>query len=433
MYRSTITLIITIVFSSSMAMATTFNVPGDYSLIQDAINASSNYDTVLVSSGIYTENIRFYGKNIVVTSTNGAASTTIQAANTGVAVVRMINGEPKGAEISGFTITGSNYCGIDCDNSSPSIISNIIEKNKSNNPANGAGIDLNSTSGSLIKYNIFRYDTADTYGSAIESFYSADDTICYNLIYDCRGVTEIRCVSCRAAIYNNTIDVDGSAFSGISNQDSEVIDCRNNIILNVPDTNLGVDAVGVYAAAGGYARVAYNCFFNNASGNYSGAGIILESGNKDSYPLFWATPLDDPDYYDLRPFSTCIDAGDSAAFFNDPDGSRNDMGWKPWYISPKQMELDTDEILPKDYSLTTNFPNPFNARTTIQYSIPTDANVSLDIYDLLGRHVVRLVDNYQRAGIHQVVWDAAEHSSGTYFYKISSGDYNTTDKMILLK
>jgi hypothetical protein len=74
------------------AWGTIINVPGDYTVIQDAINASANNDTVLVANGTYTENIDFSGKAILLTSENGPENTTIEIQITGSPVVKFESG-----------------------------------------------------------------------------------------------------------------------------------------------------------------------------------------------------------------------------------------------------------------------------------------------------------------------------------------------------
>jgi len=103
-----------------------------------------------------------------------------------------------------------------------------------------------------------------------------------------------------------------------------------------------------------------------------------------------------------------------------------------------------DEIpnskLPRSFSLSQNFPNPFNPTTVIQYGIPEgqETNVSLTVYDLHGRLVDRLVDESQAPGIHSVNWDGRdtkgiEVASGVYIYRLQAGDYTSTRKMVLVR
>jgi hypothetical protein len=118
----------------------TIQIPGDSTTIQAGINGAVNGDTVLVAPGTYIENLDFSGKAIIVISSDGPVSTIIQAANGDSPVVSFVSGEPKGAEISGFTITGGNSSGVSCYSSSPTIKNNIITGNFSNVDNNSAGI-----------------------------------------------------------------------------------------------------------------------------------------------------------------------------------------------------------------------------------------------------------------------------------------------------
>lgn len=89
--------------------------------------------------------------------------------------------------------------------------------------------------------------------------------------------------------------------------------------------------------------------------------------------------------------------------------------------------------IPMTYSIKQNYPNPFNATTTIEYGIPEAARVTIDIYDVLGRRVETLVDQYQSAGYHQATWKAGSQTSGMYFFKIQANDYVEQKSMMLLK
>jgi hypothetical protein len=89
--------------------------------------------------------------------------------------------------------------------------------------------------------------------------------------------------------------------------------------------------------------------------------------------------------------------------------------------------------LPSSFSLHTNYPNPFNAQTNISYDLPKEADVRLEIFDLLGRRVTTLAEGMQEAGNHQAIWDGSGVSSGLYFYRLKAGDYSDIKKMTLLK
>jgi hypothetical protein len=94
---------------------------------------------------------------------------------------------------------------------------------------------------------------------------------------------------------------------------------------------------------------------------------------------------------------------------------------------------DNKIIKMQNVKLFQNLPNPFNFRTMIRYQVPIENVISLKIYDLSGRLIETLVDKRQKPGIYQVQWDGKYQSSGVYFYRLTSGDYSETKKLILLK
>ena len=89
--------------------------------------------------------------------------------------------------------------------------------------------------------------------------------------------------------------------------------------------------------------------------------------------------------------------------------------------------------IPNNFALSQNYPNPFNSSTNINYTLPHQSEVAIDIYDILGRHIETLVDETQPAGRYEAIWDAVDAASGIYFYKINAGDKTETKQMVLLK
>jgi hypothetical protein len=85
------------------------------------------------------------------------------------------------------------------------------------------------------------------------------------------------------------------------------------------------------------------------------------------------------------------------------------------------------------YSLSNNYPNPFNPTTNIQYAIGITQFVSLKIFDVLGTKIETLVNEERPAGIYELNWNAANLPSGVYFYRLQAGEFVQTRKMILLK
>lgn len=141
----------------------------------------------------------------------------------------------------------------------------------------------------------------------------------------------------------------------------------------------------------------------------------------------------------------------------DASGSRESQAtWGPrtngnWYNTPSQWEVialvgkdapvytptsveEDDVVLPKQVVLNQNYPNPFNPTTTISFTLPTTANVTLEVFNMLGQRVSTLaVNKTMAAGQHSVAFDAANMPSGMYLYRLSTGSFTSTKKMMLLK
>ena len=110
-----------------------------------------------------------------------------------------------------------------------------------------------------------------------------------------------------------------------------------------------------------------------------------------------------------------------------------------WKFAMKVMGANLNKVggeeevslAPTEYGLDQNYPNPFNPATTISYQLPENNQVSLRVYDILGNLVSTLVDQQMDAGYHSVNWDASQLASGIYIYRIISGSFISTKKMIL--
>jgi hypothetical protein len=125
------------------------------------------------------------------------------------------------------------------------------------------------------------------------------------------------------------------------------------------------------------------------------------------------------------------------------DGAGNliDGAWDLYFDYYPWTDVEEDvaeEELPAQFSLSDNYPNPFNPKTKIGYFIPKASQVKLEVFNILGQRVRTLVDEVQTAGKKEVTWDGKDESanevaSGVYFYKLQAGDFTQTKKMVLIR
>jgi hypothetical protein len=200
----------------------------------------------------------------------------------------------------------------------------------------------------------------------------------------------------------------------------------------VKGMNLNPDSA---AAVGDAWSVAITPMFHNTIGNNAGFGD------------FWASdiPLKFPNVvsFDWTQFYVDVPVQDGAVALSvrlHPLGRFQGTVYMDYLQIKKNgvTDVDAGKEIPTEFSLSQNYPNPFNPSTVISYSLPKNAFITLKIYDMLGREVKTLINADQTSGTHQVQWNGDSNSgskvsSGTYIYTISSDNFFTAKKMVLLK
>jgi hypothetical protein len=101
--------------------------------------------------------------------------------------------------------------------------------------------------------------------------------------------------------------------------------------------------------------------------------------------------------------------------------------------SGRSITSISNNNLTDKYSLSQNYPNPFNPVTIIKFRIKDSRFVTLKIYDITGKEVEILVNEKKSPGVYEVTFDGGKLSSGVYFYKLISGDFSETKRMIMIK
>ena len=157
------------------------------------------------------------------------------------------------------------------------------------------------------------------------------------------------------------------------------------------------------------------------------------------------------DWFSISPTIATVNPGsgrDVSIFFENPERLRDGLYDLNLHIGNNSAEpsvlltvrlsttLDVPtqpEIAPLEYSLSQNYPNPFNSATSFDFELKQPGITSLTIYNLLGQEVARIFDGFREAGRHHINFEMNSFASGVYLYRLESGAFNQTKKMILLK
>ena len=425
---------------NSLTMADIINIPDDYPTIQQGIDASVNGDIVLAQPGVYYENINFNGHNITLgslfftTGDSSYISSTIIDGGLSGTVIRVENQETYAA-VSGMTIQNgrdSNSGGIYCRESNVTITDCRILANETY--GFGGGVHCDSNSYIELSRNIIAGNSSDWGGGGLY-IENSDALINRNVISGnsvvAFGGGLLLNAGASAELYNNSFS-DNFAFygGGIS-----IMNNSHPIIISTifwGDSSFTGESE-IYMDGTSSPSFAF-CDVQNV--------LLPGIGNISVDPLFR-----DPEGGDYHLMATacgdnsdspCIDAGDPSV----PDSLLDcywglgtlisDMGafggWE--YI---MIGIEHPSSLPNGFALMQNFPNPFNASTVIEFQLPEASNVMLTVYDLLGREVDILIDNYMLPGVHTAIFDASSLPSGIYLYRLQTDNQSSIKKMILLK
>jgi parallel beta-helix repeat protein/predicted outer membrane repeat protein len=322
--------------------------------------------------------------------------------------------------------------GIYCEDSQPAIRNNIISENP------GGGIHCYHYSDPIIENNVIAGNAFTTDGGGIVCQFHSSPVICNNIIVSNSAPDGygggIYCTNyCDPSIRNNTLSANLAVYGG-------GICCRyysNPTIINtILWADIATEGQEIFIEEGSSPIVTY-C---DVEGGWQG------EGNIDIDPLF-RDPQEDnfhlmADYCGDPDNSPCIDVGhpDSTdvilSCLYGLGSGRADMGAYGGRNSGWPTGIEDDDkgmTVPERFLLLQNHPNPFNAITVIEYQVPINGCVKLEIYNMLGQKVATLVDSKQQTGYRSVMWDALGVSSGLYFYKLTAGDQTETKKMTLVK
>jgi hypothetical protein len=162
------------------------------------------------------------------------------------------------------------------------------------------------------------------------------------------------------------------------------------------------------------------------------------NGNEPGLIAYW--PFDEGEG---QIFNDLTIHGSFGHLGNNPDPDQNDPIWVEsdapvQYGGATGNDNNMADNIPKSFDLIQNYPNPFNTETIIAFELPEASNVTLEVYDMLGRRVATLADDFYPSGSYEITWNGRsaydeELSSGVYFYKIKTRSFEQTKKMLMLK
>ncbi len=170
---------------------------------------------------------------------------------------------------------------------------------------------------------------------------------------------------------------------------------------------------------------------------------VISSYYDNSIPLEEKEDMDDGDGGPVPgqgvPVQSPFDFSYSSSFQSYTASSTGEqIGSLTWFGIVVGVEADQNEVIPTDFSLSNNYPNPFNPSTTIKYTLPGATNVKLVVFNSLGQEVKTLINANQQTGSYSVAWDGTTNfgnkvSSGMYIYRLTAGEFVSSKKMILMK
>jgi parallel beta-helix repeat protein len=275
-----------------------------------------------------------------------------------------------------------------------------------------------------------------TTGQGIHNYYN---NIVYapNSISSIVGFRNLSAGTGSLRLYHNTLIGKGGSILYVT-EDRNLI-AKNNIFISAGYGYAMLKINTVNSSA----NINNNLYYNGGGTNaavYNGVAKTFSQWKSMGFEAngVMGNPMLEPNYT-LKPGSAAINRGVYlSSTYNYDRGGRlrpqmgaADIGAYESRYSGKEGEIG--EVLPEKFELSQNFPNPFNPTTQIRFSLPEASEVTLKIYDILGKEVTTLVNETRDAGTHEIQFDATQFASGVYVYQIKTANFVQTKKMSLLK
>ena len=384
---------------TSIYAQTVIRVPQDYKEIQTALDSSNNYDTILVSKGVYNENLEIMKPVSIIGDTNKITLITPDLLfkipiyiNTSHVLLRNIHIK-KETHHEGIMIENSNDIRLDnCIVDSNMLFVSFGTDNYFH------GIYIVSSKNVQITNSIIK----DNWGGVSEEPYSFDSYDGIGIVIDSSSNIEVN----KCFLHNNR-SPESSGYSygygigiKIIKSDSSIY-IRNCTITN-NDIGILFNNSNSFAYIGSFPSYV-NEIYNNVDYNIKNESINTINATYN----YWGT--------------NNIDSI-SAKLYGHVDFNN--------FITGINI---LKEDMPKTFMISQNYPNPFNPVTFIKYDLPMAGTIKISIFDAIGRLVKELCNNYQKAGEHKILFNGEKLSSGIYYYLIEYKGHKLFKKMVLLK
>ncbi len=448
---------------------TLFRVPDDYEIIQEAIDASSDGDTVLVLPGVYAGSIDFKGRNIVLGSlfiTTGDYAyidSTVIDGGQDDRCVAFNNGEDEDAILTGFTLqngaTGFGG-GIYCNGAGPTLSRLLVKDNQATR--NGGGIYCtHGSSPTLIQVTVVG-NSANGESGGIYCYDNSVPIITNSIFWDNSPHGIPAGLSVSYSDIQNGYEGEGNINRDPLFSAPEIGDyhlTEDSPCLDAGDPESGPDPDGTRADMGTfYLHQQPDISVEPDSLEFEGVqtettdSLAVTISNVGQMPLqvtslgicsynapFWIDEPEDtlniePDssytvWVMFRPYEENEYFATLIIESNDPDEPAVEIP-----ITGTALEVKYGEgSLPTEFAITGVHPNPFNASTVVTYTVPKPGTVALSLYDLSGREVAVLSDGFSPAGRFNAIINADNLATGIYILRLSGADDVRIGKVTLIR
>lgn len=462
-------------YASRCSLSVTNSLITSCSAGNDGGGIYSQYSTLEIDNSTISQNSANEGGGVYYLSSDVTITRSAISGNSGSRGAGILCEYSTGT-ISGNSVFDNQYDGIRCEYFGGTVSENTVSENT------GDGIVSIGLPSPLIRQNVVTYnhtgiecwaDTTMIIGNTVShnadvgvtcggSATIADNIITWNTTNGAQGGGGIYCYSSNAMILRNKISANSAIHGGgISCTASPAFE-DNEVSNNVASGNGG----GYYLSSANPTLTNETIAYNDAN---LGGGIYCTNSNpvinnailwgNDPWQIYQVSLSNaqvtysdleqiwpgtgnifvDPQFvdaasgnYHLLASSPCIDTGDPDTLYNDPDGTRADMGC---YYHGHAAGISPDAEPPElhDIVLFPAQPNPFGTSAVLRFSTPKGSNTNLTVFDIKGGAVAVLVDGWISAGVHQVVLDGHRLAPGVYFAKLTAGEMRSTCKLVIVR